>query len=52
MFINKKKIDKLLDDHLEENKGDSKNTINSSFIFVFYLRPSCPPPPPAVAPLL
>lgn len=36
MFINKKKIDKLLDDHLEENKGDSKNTINSSFIIVFY----------------
>ncbi|WP_309436706.1 methyltransferase, partial [Bacillus paralicheniformis] len=36
MFFNKKQIDKLLDDHTEEEQKETKSKVNTSFIIVFY----------------
>ncbi len=36
LMFNKKQIDKLLDDHTEEEQKETKSKVNTSFIIVFY----------------
>ncbi|OLP67037.1 hypothetical protein BACPU_03960 [Bacillus pumilus] len=36
MFINKKKIDQLLDEKIDNEQKETKNKVNTSFIIVFY----------------